>query len=306
MPNQHARMTEPHRFGMIALCGAPNVGKSTLLNRIIGRKISIMSPRPQTTRHRILGIKTLPAAQLVFMDTPGLHRTLRKGLNRAIHRTALNSIADADLILFMIDHRGWTEETQTLFAPLAAHPKPVMLLINKMDRLADRAQLLPLMERAARAHAFAEIIPLCARSPRNLNSLLQVLVAALPPGAPGFPPEQTTDRSQRFFAAELVREQTYRLLGRELPYAIAVEVTEFRQRAPQQLHIAVLIWVEKSGQKAILIGRGGRQLKLIAQHARKQMERAFAMRVYLEVWVKVRKGWADNAAMLHALGYAES
>ena len=300
-------MAEPHRFGVVALSGPPNAGKSTLLNRIIGEKISIMSRRPQTTRHRILGIKTLANAQLVFVDTPGLQRNPPKPLNRAINRTALNSLSDVDLILFMIDCRGWTPELEKLFALVADKNTPVILLINKIDLLSDRARLLPLMERSAQIHAFKEIIPLSARKLTGLDALLKVITAALPEGAPGFPADQHTDRSQRFLASELVREQTLRLLGRELPYASAVEVTQFQYGGDDDrlLSVAVIIWVEKASQKAIVIGRGGRQLKAIGQNARKQMERAFDTRVYLDLWVKVKKGWADNAAMLRALGYME-
>ena len=300
-------MAEPHRFGVVALSGPPNAGKSTLLNRIIGEKISIMSRRPQTTRHRILGIKTLANAQLVFVDTPGLQRNPPKPLNRVINRTALNSLSDVDLILFMIDCRGWTPELEKLFALVADKNTPVILLINKIDLLSDRARLLPLMERSAQIHAFKEIIPLSARKLTGADALLKVITAALPEGAPGFPADQHTDRSQRFLASELVREQTLRLLGRELPYASAVEVTQFQYGGDDDrlLSVAVIIWVEKASQKAIVIGRGGRQLKAIGQNARKQMERAFDTRVYLDLWVKVKKGWADNAAMLRALGYME-
>ena len=300
-------MAEPHRFGVVALSGPPNAGKSTLLNRIIGEKISIMSRRPQTTRHRILGIKTLANAQLVFVDTPGLQRNPPKRLNRAINRTALNSLSDVDLILFMIDCRGWTPELEKLFALVADKNTPVILLINKIDLLSDRARLLPLMKRSAQIHAFKEIIPLSARKLTGSDALLKVITAALPEGAPGFPADQHTDRSQRFLASELVREQTLRLLGRELPYASAVEVTQFQYGGDDDrlLSVAVIIWVEKASQKAIVIGRGGRQLKAIGQNARKQMERAFDTRVYLDLWVKVKKGWADNAAMLRALGYME-
>jgi len=325
-------MPEPHRFGVIALSGPPNAGKSTLLNRIIGEKISIMSRRAQTTRHRILGIKTLAAAQLVFVDTPGLQHRPPKGLNRVINRTALNSLADVDLILFMIDGRGWTPELEQLFAQVAragrvagagaagganangdggtnvnadSNGAPVILLINKIDRLKDRARLLPIIKHSAELHPFKQIIPISARKFSDVDNFLNLIAAELPEGGPGFPADQFTDRSQRFLAAELVREQTLNLLGHELPYASAVEVTRFEYRGDNLLHVAVIVWVEKTSQKSIVIGRGGRQLKAIGQAARKQMEKAFGVQVYLEPWVKVKSGWAGNAAMLRTLGYLE-
>lgn len=303
-------MPEPHRFGVIALSGPPNAGKSTLLNRIVGEKISIMSRRAQTTRHRILGIKTLPDAQLVFVDTPGLRRRPPKGLSRVINRTALGGLADVDLILFMIDHRGWTPQLEQLFKQVAragaeSNNAPMILLINKIDRLKDRARLLPIIKRSAEVHPFIEVIPVTARKMKDVDAFLRIIAARLPEGGPGFPADQFTDRSQRFFAAELVREQTLHLLGHELPYASAVEVTQFEYRDDALLNVAVVIWVEKVSQKSIVIGRGGRQLKSIGQAARKQMERAFDSKVHLDLWVKVNKGWAGNAAMLRQFGYME-
>lgn len=294
-----------HRFGVIALCGPPNAGKSTLLNQLVGEKISIVSRRPQTTRHRILGIKTLPRAQLVFVDTPGLHRDQTKNLNRVMHRTALQSLNEVDLIMFMIDDRGWTPRLTPLFQSVANHGAPIILLINKIDRLPDRRQLLPRIARAKEMHTFREIIPLSARRSGDAENLLATLTSILPAGEPGFPADQRTDRSRRFFAAELVREQLFRRLGRELPYASAVEVTKFQYQDEQLLQVAAIIWTERAGQKAIIIGRGGRQLKRIGQYARMQMQKSFAARVHLELWVKMRRGWADNAAQLRALGYME-
>ncbi len=298
-------MSESHRFGVITLTGPPNAGKSTLLNGIVGKKISIMSRRPQTTRHRILGIKTLPNAQLVFVDTPGMHREQNRSLNRVINRTAINSMSEADLIIFMIDFRGWTSGLEKLFARVADENTPVILVINKIDRLRDRERLLPLIEQSARIHPFKEIIPLSARKPGNIRAFIETIIAALPEGAPGFPADQHTDHSERFFASELVREQTFRLLGNELPYASAVEVTRFEYKDDKLLHVGMIIWVEKSSQKSIVIGQGGRQLKTIGERARKEMEKSFGVRVYLELWVKVKKGWADNATMLRLLGYME-
>ena len=298
-------MPEPHRFGVIALAGPPNAGKSTLLNRLVGEKISIISRRPQTTRHRILGIKTLPHAQLVFVDTPGLHRDRSRPLNRAANRTALRSMEDADLIMFMIDIRGWNPETEKLFEQVANKKTPVILLINKTDRLTDQKRLLPLIKQSSEMHDFSEIIPISALKQKSLDAFLETLINALPQGAPGFPADQRTDRSQRFFASELVREQTLKQLGHELPSQSAVEVTKFEYIDDKLLRVAVTIWVERASQKSIVIGQGGRQLKAIGMRARKQMERAFGARVYLDLWVKVKKGWASSAVMLKQLGYME-
>ncbi len=299
-------MSEPHRFGTVALAGPPNVGKSTLLNGLIGEKISIISRRPQTTRHRILGIKTLADAQVVLVDAPGLHGERSRGLNRAINRTAVNCMAEADLILFMIDASGWRPHWQQLFARVADKKTPTMLLINKIDRLRDRARLLPLMAHSMSLHPFQEIIPISALKTRDWGDFLQLISRALPLGEAGFPATQHTDRRARFFAAELVREQIFRLLGRELPYASAVEVTRFAATEHDPLlRIGVIIWVQKNSQKAIVIGRGGQQLKIIGERARRQMEKTYRRRVYLDVWVKARKGWAENAAMLRSLGYME-
>ncbi len=298
-------MIEPHRFGTIALAGPPNVGKSTLLNRIIGKKISIISRRPQTTRHRILGIKTMQNAQLVFIDTPGLHQNQLKGLNRVINNVALSSISDVDLTVFLIDIRGWVDDHEKLFSRVADKNTPTMLVINKIDLLRDRKLLLPLMKQSEHIHAFTEIMPLSTLKQENMDDFLKVLYHAMPEGPAGFPADQYTTRSESFLASELVREQTFHLLGQELPYASAVEVTKFEYKNANLLSIAATIWVEKASQKAIIIGSGGQQLKKVGQNARKQMERTFNTRVYLELWVKVRKGWADNEKMLRSLGYME-
>ena len=303
-------MSEAHRFGVVALVGAPNVGKSTLINTLIGEKISIMSRRPQTTRHRILGIKTLPDAQLVFVDTPGLHRDQHKGLNRVINRTALSSVADADVVAFMIDHRGWRDDSEAMLRrAVGGSEAPVVLIINKIDRLNVREKLLPLIKQSAQIFSFADIVPLCARKKNAGDELLPVLIKKLPEGAAGFPTEQRTDKSARFFAAELVREQTYKLLGNELPYQSAVEVSEFVSADDEEddprLQISAVIWVAKASQKKIIIGRGGQLLKTIGERARKQMQKTFDARVRLDLHVKVRANWSDNAEMLRALGYAE-
>ena len=294
-----------HRFGFITLAGPPNVGKSTLINKLVGTKVSIVSRRPQTTRHRILGIRTLGHAQLVFVDTPGLHDDERKNLNRMINRTAINSLADIDLVLFLIDHRGWNRSQVSALKKVQERGAPIMLVINKIDTLKDKGKLLPLIEQSSKLHEFIEIVPLSALRMQDVGGFLNLLVKHLPEGPVGFPEGQLSGQGDRFMASELVREQTFRLLGKELPYESAVEVIRFDDKDPDFWIIDMTIWVEKAGQKSIVIGKGGAQLKTIGERSRQQMEKIFDTRIRLNLWVKQRKGWADNALMLRTLGYAE-
>ena len=295
-----------HKFGFVALIGAPNVGKSTLLNKLVGQKISIISRRPQTTRHRVVGIRTEPQYQIAFVDTPGLHSDQKKSLNRVINRTAISSMSDVDVILFLIDYRGWNGKLRAVFQHASTRNTPVILLINKIDKLADKSQLLPLIKESSDIHDFAEVIPVSALKMAKPGEFCQLLARHLPEGPPGFPADQVTDRSERFFASELVREQTYLILGQELPYSIATQVTAFKKNDKGVLGIDVTIWVEKQGQKLIVIGKDGSQLKKIGSGARRQMEMVFDCKVFLNLWVKVKKGWADQDALLRSLGYSES
>ena len=299
-----------HRFGFATLAGPPNVGKSTLINRIIGQKISIISRRPQTTRHRILGVKTLPEFQIVFVDTPGLHNDQRKNrrnsLGKVINKTAIRSMSDVDVILFMIDYKGWSKSLSAVFRHAKSKNTPIILLINKIDRLKDKSRLLPLIQESKNRHDFVEILPISALKLEPINDFLKTVSRHLPAGPAGFPEDQITDRSEQFLAAELVREQIFMTLGQELPYAIAAEVDKFETNEKGVLCIDIVIWVEKIGQKSIVIGKQGQQLKTIGMNARKQMERSFDKKVYLNLWVKVKKGWADRAALLHSLGYTEN
>ncbi len=299
-------MPSQHRFGFATLAGPPNVGKSTLLNRIIGQKISIVSRRPQTTRHRILGVKTRPEYQIVFVDTPGLHHEQKKSINKVINKTALSSLSDVDVILFMIDYKGWSKSLTTIFQQVKSSGIPIILLINKIDWLKEKSRLLPLIDESKQHHDFAEIVPISALNMTRTNDFLELVSKHLPTAAAGFPAEQITDRSERFFAAELVREQIFRSLGQELPYSIAAQVDKFAINDKGILCIDIIIWVEKSGQKSIVIGKQGQQLKMIGMNARKQMEKSFDKKVYLNLWVKVKKGWADRAALLYSLGYNEN
>ncbi|MBX2867156.1 MAG: GTPase Era [Acidiferrobacterales bacterium] len=294
-----------HQFGFITLAGPPNAGKSTLLNKLVGQKISIISRRPQTTRHRILGIRTAEDSQLVFVDTPGIHNDEKKNLNKMINRTAINSLSDVDLIVFMIDYKGWTELLERTLKKVTERAVPILLVINKIDALKDKTQLLPLIQKSSRLHAFVDIVPISALTMKDVESFVDVLLKHIPIGPPGFPADQVSDRGDRFLISELVREQTFLLLGNELPYESAVEVTGFDRSDSEFWILDMIIWVEKSSQKSIVIGKGGQQLKLIGQRARYAIEKEFGVRARLNLWVKERKGWADNTNMLRSLGYVE-
>lgn len=292
------------RCGLVALVGRPNVGKSTLLNRILGQKISITSSKPQTTRHRILGIKTAAQAQVVYVDTPGLHRGGKRALNRALNRAASDAIADVDLVVFVVEAGHWTDEDELVLQRLGQAGLPVLLAVNKIDRLTDRAQLLPELQSLAARFDFAEVLPLSATRGENLDRLEQCVTARLPEGPPYFPEEQITDRSERFLAAELIREKLFRRLGQELPYGLTVQIEQFKDD-DGLLRIHGLVWVERDSQKAIVIGKGGAMLKQIGREARLDMERLFGAKVFLQLWVKVKSGWADDERALRSLGIDE-
>lgn len=293
------------RSGFVAIIGRPNVGKSTLLNRLIGQKVSITSPRAQTTRHRILGIHSTAEAQIVFVDTPGLHGgESDKQLNRLMNREARTSLEGVDAVVLVMTADGWTERDEPALQAVRQATCPVILAINKVDRIKNRERLLPLLETMQQRHRFAEIVPLSAQSGDNLPALEKIILNLLPVHPAYFEADQITDRSDRFQAAEFVREQVFRRFGEEVPYAVAVEITEFREE-PKHQHIEAVIWVEKEGQKAILIGKGGASLKDIGRGARLEMQKAFGRKVYLGLWVKVREGWSNDARALKSLGYQE-
>ncbi len=294
-------MTEFHS-GLVTIVGRPNVGKSTLLNRLVGAKVSITSPRAQTTRHRLLGIKTTDAAQFVYVDTPGLHAAKGSRLGHYMNRAARASLEGVDAVMLVITATGWTEADDDVLNLAAGHPLPVVLVINMVDQLKDRAALLPLIEASAKKFAFAEIVPVSARRGDNVDTLERVVAKYLPAQPPIYPEDQLTDRSERFLAAEFVREQVFRLFAQEVPYAVAVQVEKF-QRVKGVLHVAAAIWVEKEGQKPILIGKGGERIKEIGTRARQAMQKTFGGKVHLELWVKVRERWSDDARALQTLGY---
>lgn len=293
-----------YRSGMVAIIGRPNVGKSTLLNRLVGEHLSIVSRRPQTTRHRILGIKTAATAQVVYVDTPGLHEPEGRQLNRHMAKLATGSVEGVDAVVLVIAAEGWHPEDARALAVAQRLQVPVVLVINKIDRLKDRAALLPLIKQSAERMSFAQIVPLSARSGDNLEALEQALLKYLPEQPAIYPTDQLTDKTPRFLAAEAVREQICALYGQEVPHAVAVEVSNFK-RSKGRLDIEATIWAEKEGQKAILIGKGGERLKQVGTRARQAIEKQHSVKVNLRLWVKVRKGWSDDARALARFGYNE-
>ncbi len=297
-------MTARTRAGHAALLGRPNVGKSTLLNRLIGQKLSITAPKPQTTRHVISGIQTLPEAQIVYVDTPGLHRQNRRALNRYLNRAAASVLGYVEVVVFLIEALRWTEEDQEILRRLADYSGPVVLAVNKVDRVADKPRLLPFLQEMAGRRTFAEVVPLAALKGDNVAALEQVIVRLLPVGEFLFPADQITTISERFLAAELVREKLTRLLREELPYALTVEIERFVEEG-RLARIHAVIWVERESQKGIVIGEGGATLREVGRQAREELERLFDRRIYLETWVKVREGWSDDERALRSLGYAD-
>ena len=292
------------RCGYIALVGRPNVGKSTLLNRLIGQKLCITSRKPQTTRHRIMGIKTTADVQYVFVDTPGMHLDNKHAMNRYLNRAASTTILGVDVIVFVIDAGGWAKDDDMIVEKLKQADVPVVLAINKVDRLANKEDLLPLLASVNEKMAFHDIIPLSATKGVNIDVLEQQLAKLLPQSEFFFAEDQITDRSMRFVAAELIREKLIRRLGKELPYALTVEIEEYAQE-DDMLSVGAVIWVERPGQKAIVIGKGGSMLKEIGRQSREELEKMLDTKVFVRLWVKVREGWSDDERALRSLGYSE-
>ncbi|HEY1724699.1 MAG TPA: GTPase Era [Steroidobacteraceae bacterium] len=290
------------RSGFVALAGRPNVGKSTLLNALVGHKLSIVTPRPQTTRHRLIGLAQLPDAQIAFVDTPGLHRGPRRALNRAMNRTAAAAVGDADLVLFVVEALKWTDEDELALERIKSSGREVVAVINKIDRVRPRERLLPYLERLAQRHAFRELLPVSASKGDNLVQLRRVIVAALPVAAAMFPADQLTDRSQEFRIAETIREKLTLELVEELPYGVAVEIEQIVVEEDGRTAVSAVIWVDRAGQKPIVIGADGSRLKRIGRSARLELNRLLGQRFHLELWVKVREDWADDARALQRLG----
>lgn len=292
------------RCGYIAIVGRPNVGKSTLLNHILGQKLSITSRKPQTTRHKLLGIKTTEDTQYIYVDTPGLHQGHKKAINRYMNRAVTTAIADVDVVIFMIEKLQWLPEDEQVAKRLSHVNRPVILVINKVDTLEDKTLLLPHMQKMLEQLQVEEIVPISALQNQNLDRLEGIIRKKLPRNDHFFPEDQITDRSSRFLAAEIIREKITRQLGDELPYQMTVEIEEFIQSG-NTLHVHALILVEREGQKRILIGDKGDRLKKIGQQAREDMEVLFDKKIMLKTWVKVKSGWSDDERALRSLGYDE-
>lgn len=292
------------RCGYVAIVGRPNVGKSTLLNHILGQKLAITSRKPQTTRHNMLGIKTEGEVQAVYVDTPGLHKHNDKALNRYMNRSASSALKDVDVVVFVVDRTRWTDEDQLVLEKVQHVKCPILLAVNKADRLEDKSELLPHLNWLAEQLPQAEIVPISALQGQNLDTLEKLVGERLPESEHFYPEDQITDRSSRFLAAELIREKIMRQLGAELPYQITVEIEEFKQEG-RILHIHGLILVERDGQKKIIIGDKGERIKRIGQDARKDMETMFDSKVMLNLWVKVKGGWSDDERALRSLGYLD-
>lgn len=288
--------------GYVAIVGRPNVGKSTLLNHMLGQKVSITSRKPQTTRNNVQGIKTEGDTQIVFVDTPGLHKAQTKAINRYMNQAASSAIKDVDVVVFLVDRLVWTEEDEMVAQRLDHLQCPLILAINKVDKIEQKDTLLPHLQKLGECFPKAEIIPLSALRNTNLDRLESLIVERLPKGVHLFPEDQLTDRSSRFMAAEMVREKITRQLGDELPYQMAVEIEEFKDDG-KTLHISALILVERDGQKRILIGDKGERIKNIGQQARIDMEKLFDQKVMLKLWVKIKSGWSDDSRALRSLGY---
>lgn len=290
--------------GYVALVGRPNVGKSTLLNLLLGQKISITSRKPQTTRHRITGIDTRDNYQSIFVDTPGIHQTETNAMNRYMNRAASSTIADVDVIVFIVDRLTWNEEDELVVKNLQNARAPIILAINKVDRIVEKNRLLPHIQTLSTHLSWADIMPISAKTGYNVDELRQAINKRLPQREHFYEADQITDRSERFMAAELIREKLMRQCGDELPYQVAVEIERYKQE-DKIVHIDALIWVERDGQKKIIIGKAGEQIKRIGIDARKDIEIMTDQKVMLKLWVKVKSSWSDDERMLKSLGYEE-
>lgn len=292
------------RCGYTAIIGRPNVGKSTLLNRILGQKISITSPKPQTTRHRILGIKTVGGSQIIYVDTPGMHRYAKRALNRYLNRAARGALEGVDAIVFVVEGLKWTDDDRLVLDTLKDVKAPVVLAVNKADALADKSLLLPHLKALSGKMVFTHIVPISASRGDNVAVLEQKVLDLMPIAPRLFPEGQVTDRHERFLVAELIREKLTLALGDELPYSCTVEIDKFAAEN-DVVHIHATLWVERPSQKAIVIGKEGAMLKMIGTKARKEIETLLGHKVFLQLWAKVKEEWADNERALRSLGYTE-
>ncbi|GAA0293649.1 GTPase Era [Psychrosphaera haliotis] len=302
--NNRADLSQTKKCGLVAIVGRPNVGKSTLMNHILEQKISITSKKPQTTRHRILGIHTEANEQVIYVDTPGLHKEEKRAINKLMNRAASSALGDVEVVLFVIEAMKWYEDDEMVLSKIKRSKKPVMLLVNKVDEIKDKETLMPFLQKIAALHDFAEIIPISAEKGTNIEPIKEKVRDYLPENPFFFSEDDVTDRSSRFMAAEIVREKLMRFLGEELPYSVTVEIEQFKWDE-KIWRINALILVEREGQKKMVIGAKGEKLKIIGRDARQDMERLLEEKVYLELWVKVKSGWADDERALRSLGYSE-
>ncbi len=295
-------MTDVRRAGYIAVVGRPNVGKSTLINTLVGAKVSIVSSKPQTTRHRVLGVRTEGEAQFVFVDTPGFQTKHRNALNQSMNRVVTQVLGEVDAVLFLIESMKFTPADERVIK-LLPEATPVILIVNKVDQVADKTRLLPFLQDAAARFPFTEIVPLSALDGKDGNRLLGIVGKYLPESEPFFEEDAITDRSERFLASEILREKVFRLTGDEIPYGVAVEIEKYETEPSGLRRIHAVIWIDRDAHKPILLGKGGEHLKRISTEARQDMEKLFDAKVFLQCWVKVKSGWADNTALLRSLGH---
>jgi len=297
-------MNNDFHCGYVALVGRPNVGKSTLMNQILGQKLSIVTAKPQTTRQRIAGIKTTDQGQIVYIDTPGIHLAAKRALNRYMNRIAHASFHEVDLILFLIEAGRWTKQDEHVARSLESVGVPVVLVVNKIDLVPDKARILKFLENEVKTSRFEKVFMIAAKSGNGVNGLEESVLKSLPFSRPFYDEDQFTDRSERFLAAELIREQLMLRLHQELPYALTVEVEEFK-REKGLLRIGAIVWVERKGQKQIVIGKGGDVLKFVGSRARMAMQELFEEKVFIRLWVKVSRDWTDNERALRQFGFDE-
>ncbi|MBC8520000.1 MAG: GTPase Era [Gammaproteobacteria bacterium] len=293
-----------NKSGVIAIVGRPNVGKSTLMNRILGEKLSITSRKPQTTRHRLLGIKTVGGSQFTYVDTPGIHSNAETAMNRYLNRAAAGSMDNVDVVVFVVDGGKWSEEDDAVVELLKQQHCPLVAVVNKIDQIGDKEKLLPLIEQLSKKASFDAIVPLSALKGKGVDQLEDRLESLLPEGVHLYDEDQITDRSERFLVAERIREKLTRQLGQELPYALTVEIEQFKESG-KLTDISAVIWVERSGQKGIVIGKKGARLRTVGKEAREELEELLGRKIFLQLWVKVRAGWSDDDRALHSLGYRE-
>ncbi|MTD28500.1 GTPase Era [Erwinia sorbitola] len=291
--------------GFIAIVGRPNVGKSTLLNQLLGQKISITSRKPQTTRHRIMGIHTEGEYQAIYVDTPGLHMEEKRAINRLMNRAASSSIGDVEMVIFVVEGTKWTADDEMVLNKLKDGKVPVLLAINKVDNITDKSILLPHLQFLGQQMNFMDVVPISAEKGTNVDTIASIVRKRLPEAEHHFPEDYITDRSQRFMASEIIREKLMRFLGAELPYSVTVEIEQFLTNERGGLTINGLILVEREGQKKMVIGNKGSKIKVIGTEARRDMEDMFEAKVHLELWVKVKSGWADDERALRSLGYTD-